>query len=195
MTKLEIARVLLKEGFKGTGLKDYYLSFYVGVLSGALPPIVSTEDGMYSPLILDEAGSCGNLECVDFFMDFRDAQRLFELFDRQMSYLEQSGFDMTEWKIREIPIPSSFIYENSVTGQRFELDSFPDDKQLYPCYMPNLTQIRKAESIEDAIQKYVGNQQELSETLSMITNGKTSCISGKTGLGKRAQEPCKGAKQ
>ena len=73
---------------------------------------------------------------------------------RCITYLHQTNFDVTGWMMFEIPSYESHCFLNEQTDGFFDLAVF-EDKHVEPQYLDGNGYLQKAETIEEAINKYI----------------------------------------
>lgn len=75
-------------------------------------------------------------------------------FDSCVGYIRSSGFDITGWQLREIPVEYAHVFYHKESERAFDLDVF-DIGEAVPTYIDSNSSERSANSIEEAIEKYI----------------------------------------
>ncbi|MGZ9869566.1 hypothetical protein ACU3L3_14200 [Priestia endophytica] len=71
-----------------------------------------------------------------------------------IAYIEKENFDITGWALVEIPISFCYCFYNKSTDESFDLKVW-DTGRVVPIYLDNEQDDREANSIQEAIEKYV----------------------------------------
>lgn len=125
MKKLEIAKELLKN------TKNIHLKFFIKEYINNFNEIQSKNNKVFEELDLFE----------------------YIYFDKCIEYINQSKFDITGWCLWEIPFSNLYLFYNENTKKSFDL-IVKDEKNIFPSYIDENSNEIKANSIQEAIEKY-----------------------------------------
>lgn len=74
-------------------------------------------------------------------------------FDKCIEYINQSKFDITGWHLLEIPLSNIYTFYNKKRNEDFDLVVYKDN--VIPQYLDENYNIYDANSIQEAIEKYI----------------------------------------
>lgn len=127
MKKLEIAKELLKN------TKNIHLKIFIEEYINNFNEIQSKNNKV--------------LEELDLFE--------YIFFDKCIEYINQSKFDITGWCLWEIPISNLYLFYNENRKESFDL-IVNDKYNVIPEYIDENCNSSEANSIQEAIKKYMG---------------------------------------